>query len=103
MNRPDSSTSPRRSFSSGIRGAYCALTSTRGIIGASGQSRGPPADHQVADCSHHEPENHDRDVGEIVVEAVVAGPERPSAGGEPEAEDAAAEERKRHEASERHA
>src|SRR5262245_61805070 len=33
MNLPDSSTSPRRSFNSGISGAYCALTSTSGIIG----------------------------------------------------------------------
>ena len=31
MNRPDSSTSAKRSFSSGINGAYCALTSTSGI------------------------------------------------------------------------
>src|SRR5439155_18517781 len=98
MKRAESRTSEKRSFSSGMSGAYCALTSTRGIIGASGQFRGPPAEHQVAGCGHHDDDDSDRRVGEIVVEAVVARAERPASGGEAEAEREAAEEGERCEA-----
>src|SRR6478735_10649984 len=44
MKRPDSRTSPKRSLSSGMSGAYCALTSTSGITTSecTGTGRGSP-------------------------------------------------------------
>ena len=43
MNRPDSSDAPNASWSSGISGAYCALTSTRSIFTAGRVYRGSAA------------------------------------------------------------
>ena len=43
MNRPDSSTSANRSLSSGISGAYCALTSTSGITSVRVYRAGGPS------------------------------------------------------------
>src|SRR4051794_28019397 len=92
MNWPDSTTSSKQRRSSGIRGAYCALTSTSGIISAFAECRGPSAGHQVADqrnCGDHD---RDRDPGEVLVQRVVARAERPAAGGEAEAEHGAPDE-----------
>src|SRR3954453_17182174 len=103
MNWPDSTPSSKHRRSSGIRGAYCALTSTSGTIGAFAQCRGPSACHQVADQAYHGGDDCDRDPREVVVKARVAPAEPPAAGGETEAEDGAAGEGERQEARERHA
>src|ERR687892_2856633 len=104
MKRPESMTAARRWSSSARRGAYCAFTSTRGMLtpvestrtsgapcsdGALGRTaaRAPlPSPHDEVD----DPRREERDegvVGEMpgVLEALPAGPEREPRAGEPEA------------------
>src|SRR5689334_3959041 len=91
MKAPDSRTLRKRSSSSGISGAYCALTSTSGTFGMAIQSRGPhPADDQV-DGEQHD-DRHDRvvDVAQVAVRVRVARSQRPARAREAETEDRAA-------------
>src|SRR6185503_1394364 len=92
MNRPDSSTSPRRSFNSGIRGAYCALTSTSGIMGTGA----PPEDVAVQEPGRGEADRDDDSVvhpTEILVYPSVAGSDTPTQAREGEGPDRGARER----------
>src|SRR5436190_568657 len=106
MKTPASRTSARRSFSSGRRGAYCALTSTSGIgRTASESSRAPARDYPRR--GRHD-SHHDRviDEAEVVVEALPALPDGPADAREREAPDRGAEERQedvRHEPHPEHA
>src|SRR5205823_15103736 len=93
-----------RSFSSGRRGAYCALTSTSGIGGTASQSRGAaPADDRVREPGDEQDGDGDVDVAEVSVQAVVRATERPAGPGEAEAEGRAPEEGERQESDEGHA
>src|SRR6476660_2328955 len=92
MNRPDSSTSPRRSFNAGIRGAYCALTSTSGILGTGAL----PEDVAVQEPGRGEADRDDDSVvhpTEILVYPSVAGSDTPAEAGEGEGPDRRAGER----------
>src|SRR6188472_1362083 len=92
MNRPDSSTSPRRSFNSGISGAYCALTSTSGIMGTGA----PPEDMAIQEPGRGEADRDDHSVihpTEILVYPSVAGSDTPADAREGEGPDRGAEER----------
>src|SRR5262245_59680692 len=92
MNFPDSSTSPMRSFSSGIRGAYCALTSTSGIIGTGA----PPEDMSVQEPGRAEANSGDDSVihpTEILVYPSVAGSDTPADAREGECPDRGTDER----------
>src|SRR5262249_29613640 len=100
-NRPSSSTSAKACWSSGISGAYCALTSTSGIFGTPRHGRRALSIPQKRQAHNHERDEGDAHVRQRVVELVVVRAERPAAGGEAEAEDRAAEERLRDEAGER--
>src|SRR5215471_6364445 len=86
MNRPDSSTSPRRSFSSGIRGSYCALTSTSGIIGTS-TSPGEMAEDQPGRDEHDGGDHSVVNPTEFIVYPLVAGSDTPADAREQEAPD----------------
>src|SRR5581483_2358669 len=92
-NCPSSSTPAKACCSSGISGAYCARTSTSGIFGTPGNGR--RALPVPGECNRREDEDDERDpdVGERVVERVVARPERPAACAEAEAERGAADRR----------
>src|SRR6202011_2587213 len=92
INLPDSSTSWMRSRMRGIRRSYCARTSTRGTGTASQCSRAPAHD-QVGKQREHTRDDRIFGVAEVVVEAVVASPERPAGRGDPEAPRHAAYER----------
>src|SRR5215467_9195539 len=77
MNCPSSRTSRNRASSSGISGAYCALTSTSGILCTAPHCSGlPPSVSEI----HREEQDTCKDdelgVAEGVVEALVARPER---------------------------
>src|SRR6476660_7533173 len=92
MNRPDSSTSPRRSFNAGIRGAYCALTSTSGIMGTGA----PPEDVAVQEPGRGEADRDDDSVvhpTEILVYPPVARSDTPADPREGECPDRRAHER----------
>src|SRR5207302_4238648 len=90
-------TSAKACWSSGISGAYWALTSTSGIFGTPGHGRGAPPVPDGCNRNDQADDECDAHVGERVVEGVVARAERPAAGGEPEAERRAAERRERKE------
>src|SRR5579864_5079269 len=88
MNVPDSSTSSMRRRSSVRRGAYCARTSTGGILGtATESSRGDPAPDHCGEQENHDDGDGVVDVAEPVVDLAVAGPEAPTGGGERERPD----------------
>src|SRR5690242_12960577 len=91
MNRPLSTVRVNASWSSGIRGAYCALTSTCGIFMGGKGSRATPSPDQVRRETHDS--HHDRvlDPAEVVVERVPAGAEPPADPGQDEAPDAVAD------------
>src|SRR4029453_9123417 len=92
MNRPDSSTSPRRSFSSGISGAYCALTSTSGIIGAGRSPKEMAVDQPAREQTDR---GNDSVVNktEILVYAPVSGSDTPADACPGEAPDRGADQR----------
>src|SRR3954470_4163552 len=90
MKTPASSTAAIRSWSSGISGAYWALTSTSGTLGADTALDGsraalppPDEDEDEEDCDTE----RDRviDEAEVAVELLVAGAERPARAREREA------------------
>src|SRR4051794_997579 len=88
--RPSSRTSAKASLSSGISGAYCALTSTSGTLGAdTGLDGSRAASAPVAEEQHRDHENGGRDrvvdEAEVLVERLVAGAERPADAREEEA------------------
>src|SRR5205823_5577250 len=93
MKTPASSTSARRSFSSGRSGAYCALTSTSGIGRTASESSRAPAQHEP--CRGSDDGEPDRvvDEPEVAVEALPAPADRPADAGGREAPDRRANER----------
>src|SRR4051812_24623719 len=101
---PESRTSAKASFSCGMRGAYCALTSTSGIRGTPLQSIGPssPQD-QVGDADENSCNDHYFDVPELLVETLVARAERPADAREREAPDRRTDQRQNRVAPERDA
>src|SRR5689334_24842112 len=102
MKRPESTTSARRAFSSGRSSAYCALMSRCGISGTTDPGRAAAYDVVRHRC--HDPHSDDDvHVAQVVVEAVVARPERPPAAGEAEAEAGRPDAGEREEARERQA
>src|SRR5262249_3042864 len=73
MKRPLSSARENASFSSGMSGAYCALTSTRGIGGTTAHRRGAsPTKDEVCDTGNNREHDQDLDVAERVVDVVPA-------------------------------
>src|SRR5438270_5888741 len=94
MKTPASSTSARRSFSSGRSGAYCALTSTSGIGRTASESSRAPAQHEP--CRGSDDGERDRvvDEPEVAVKALPASADRPPDAGEREAPDRRPEERR---------
>ena len=64
------------------RGAYCARTSTRGIRGTLIESRGTPAEHEVAETDNEQPDDRVFDVAERVVEALPVLADGPADPGE---------------------
>src|SRR5260370_18815539 len=102
MSCPPPSTSRKRASSSGISGAYCALTSTSGICTATHFSGlRPPVDK-----IRREEQNACNDcvfgVLEVVVEALVAPPEAEAGAGDPEGPDRGADDRVQAVGRERH-
>src|SRR5438477_8924670 len=95
MNCPDSSTSWKRSSSSGISGAYCALWSACGIVGTASQSMGPDAQDEQREGGDGERDDGVVDEAEVVMDPRVAPPEAPADPGEGEAPDRGAEQRQR--------
>src|SRR5262245_11630594 len=92
MKRPLSRARENASFSSGIRGAYCALTSTSGIGGTAAHRRGAtPPDDQVSGKGNDRNRHEDLDITERVVELLPACAERIPGGCEPERPDRAAD------------
>src|ERR1041384_1731579 len=68
---PESRMSANASFSCGMSGAYCALTSTSGIRGTALQSICPSSPHhQVGDTDENSCNDGDFDEAELVVEAL---------------------------------
>src|SRR3989442_11503890 len=95
MKTPESSTSARRAFSSSSRGAYCAFTSTSGIVGTSSQSRGAATQQERGG-----PDEDGRDGGvvriaKVVMEPRVARSDPPADAGDCEAPDRRPDESKR--------
>src|SRR5438105_15023073 len=90
MKRPDSSTSPRRSFSSGMKGAYCALTSTSGICTAGGLQS---TEQEPCRGETHDGDHSVVDPTEISVYPVVAGSDTPAGACEGKAPDRRARQR----------
>src|SRR4051812_29213357 len=98
MNCPPASTSLNRASSSGISGAYCALTSISGICTAPHSSR-----HQIRREQKNACNDGVFDVSQVVMRMGVRGAERPTGGAEAEAEDGDPEQREHEEAAERDA
>src|SRR5581483_1538254 len=101
MKRPLSSVRVKASCSSGISGAYCALTSTWAIFMGGKRSRAPASPDQVR--RDGEDSRHDRVFHplEVAVERVPARAEPPADAGQRGAPDAVADEREHVVASER--
>src|SRR5574339_438384 len=118
MNRPDSRTSENRARSSGMNGAYCALTSTSGIttarvyprclrrirrkrasnrlVRAVGAGLAPTLQEAPGDRGDDSDDEHRDDVvdePERLVELLPARPRRPAGAGEREAPERRPEER----------
>src|ERR1700746_638106 len=90
MKRPESTTSPRRAFSSGIRSAHWAFTSMWGIsvtVCHSGGAAPPGPPPEPGDAQEDEHDAAVVRVPEAVVEALVALADRPADAGEGEAPD----------------
>src|SRR4051812_15161248 len=100
MRVPESRTSWKRSMICGIRRPYCALTSTRGT-GTASQSRSPAVD-QPGDTDDHRCNHQIFRVRKVMVEALVARPQRPARRRDPEAPRDAAEEGQHGESDDRH-
>src|SRR5581483_9775568 len=101
MNWPPSRISRKRASSSGISGAYCALTSISGIGGTASTNCSPAVDEirrGSDDACNHEVFH----VLEAVVEAVVARPECIADAGNGEGPDGGADGRQRGVRAERH-
>src|SRR3954467_6600903 len=88
MNRAESSVRAKASWSSGISGAYCALTSTWGIdIGRGDRSRAAAANHPIRHGARDSHYDEDFDVPEVVVQGLpvaAEGPARPGQGDAPD-------------------
>src|SRR5579862_9120240 len=102
MNWPPSRISRKRCSSSGISGAYCALTSISGICDTA-TAHCSPAIQEIRRRDHDACKDGVSDVFEVVPGLRVGRAERPTAAREAEAEGAAAEEREREELPEGHA
>src|SRR5262245_38314830 len=103
MKAPDSSTLRKAASSSGISGAYCALTSTSGTLGMAVKSRGPYAPNdQVSGEQDDDPDDREVHVAEVAVRVRVARPQRPADPREAEAEHRAAHRGEGDEEPERH-
>src|SRR5579862_3221855 len=101
MKRPDSRVRANASLSSGISGAYCALTSTWGIGGtASHGNRAATAQYQIRRQQHDSRNEHVLDVVHVVPCRVPARPDRPADPAEAGAEGGDADDGKRNEAPE---
>src|SRR5260221_10997884 len=87
MKRPDSSTSPRRSFNSGISGAYCALTSTSGVVGTGPQPGRASAEEQPRRGHHDHGDHSVVNPTEFFVYPPVTGSDTPAGAREGEAPD----------------
>src|SRR4051812_7316737 len=90
MKTPASSTAAIRSWSSGISGAYWALTSTSGTLGADtaldgSRAAAAPPDEEVQEADGHAERDEVVDEPEVAVELLVTGPERPAGAREREA------------------
>src|SRR5262247_4190099 len=72
MKTPASRTSAIRCLRSGSRGAYCALMSTRGMLGTPVESRGPPPPEEIDDPDDDRRDDRVLDVAEGVVEVLIA-------------------------------
>src|SRR5205085_11329530 len=111
MKRPPSRTAPSRSLSSGRKGPYCAAGLKSGIRATArasllGRQPGParaPAQEEPAGEEKRRGDDGVVDEAEVVVEALVAPPERPSGSGEGEAPGRRADRRQAGVAPERHA
>src|SRR5436305_12958952 len=78
MKRPVSSVRANASWSFGISGAYCALTSTWGIDMAGGhRSRAAPTECPVRDACHDHQHDRNLDVAEVVVKRLPVRAEGP--------------------------
>src|SRR5919206_3951047 len=103
MNSPASRTLCMRSRSSGIRGAYCARTSTSGIAAMARQSSRAQFAHDH--CGEEREDRGDDDVvhvTEVAVEMRIARAERPADGGECEGPDGGADRGQHDVPAERH-
>src|SRR5581483_8743655 len=101
MNWPPSRTSRNRASSSGISGAYCALTSISGI-GDTATTHCSPAVEEIRHDQHEACGDDVVDVAERVVGVGVRRAEGPARGRQAEAEDGRAKKREREELPERH-
>src|SRR3954471_3997248 len=87
MKRPLSSVRSNAAFSSGISGAYCALTSTWGIgrclftAGCDGSGAAAP-DQDECGQRHGRDDNQDLEVAAVVLRRVPAGADGPADTGE---------------------
>src|SRR5262245_14128638 len=86
MNRPDSSTSAKRSSRSGMSGSYCALTSTSGII-STGTTSGETTEHQPGRDETNGSDHSVVDPTEILVYGSVTRSDTPADAREHEAPD----------------
>src|SRR6266545_3777715 len=93
MKRPDSSTSPKRSFSSGMSGAYCALTSTSGVVGTGPQPVRAAAEEQPRRSQHDHGDHSVVNPTEILVYPPVAGSDTPAGAREGETPDRRSDQR----------
>src|SRR6266481_1885444 len=101
MNWPSWRTSRKRASSSGMSGAYCALTSISGICDTA-TSHCSPAVEKVRRREHDAYNDRVLGVLEAVVEAVVARAERVSDAGDGERPDGGADQRQDGVGPERH-
>src|SRR5262245_3214781 len=101
MNSPPSRTSPRRCFSCGRSGPYCAAGLKRGIRGTPIESRGTPSQHEIAQPDDDQARDRVLDIAERVMEALPVLPHCPADTGEHEAPQRRAEKREHRVAAER--
>src|SRR6266404_616515 len=104
MNSADASTSLKRASSSGISGAYCALTSTRGMVCTASThfSCLQPAEYQVRREEHDACKDGVLRVFEAMVEALVARAKAVADAGNRERPDRRADQRQERVRGERH-
>src|SRR5258708_2400966 len=104
MNSADARTSLKRASSSGISGAYCALTSTRGMVCTASLhfSCLQPAEYQIRGEEQHPCNDGVLRVFEAMVEALVARAEAVTDAGDRECPDRRADQRQERVRGERH-